>query len=575
MNLSDILSNNRPAETIRAVYAAIRAHDDPALFITLRPEAEALALADALADKDRASLPLYGVPFAVKDNIDVAGLPTTCACPDFAYRPQNSAFAVARLEAAGAIVIGKTNLDQFATGLVGVRSPYGTPRNAVRADLVPGGSSSGSASAVGAGLVPFALGTDTAGSGRVPAALQDIVGLKPSLGLISAGGVTPACRTLDTVSIFARSTADAWRVLEVAAGYDPAEAYSRPLPMGAPGAWPPRLKIAVPRPQDRIFLGDGHAERAFAQALEDLARRGATLVEIDMAPLFETARLLYDGPWVAERYAAIQEFIEQRPEALHEVTRAIIQSAKKFDAAATFKAQYRLQALRRRSAELFAGFDALATPTAPTLYTLADLAREPVLYNSNLGIYTNFVNLLDLCALAVRGPRRGDGLPSGLTLIAQSGRDAFLDGLGMALEGAPATAPAVAPAGTMPIAVVGAHLSGMPLNGQLTALGAAFLRADETAHDYRLLRLAGGPPLRPGLLKVAPGTGVAVKLEVWALPLAQVGAFLAQIPPPLGLGTVTLADGAMVKGFICEADGARGALDISAHGGWRAYAASL
>ena len=561
-------------ETIAKVYADIRAWNDPALFITLKEEAQALAEAEALDAKGDRSLPLFGVPFAVKDNIDVAGLPTTAACPAFAYEPTKSAFIVERLVAAGAIVIGKTNLDQFATGLVGVRSPYGVPRNAVRPDLIPGGSSAGSASAVAAGLVPFALGSDTAGSGRVPAALQGLVGLKPSIGAFSMTGAVPACRSLDCLSVFARNVADARAVYEVAAAFDPYDGYSRAFPASMPGGWPPGLRIGVPRAADRIFFGDLVAERAFDEALAAFKARGAKLVEIDMSPLYATAKLLYEGPWVAERYLVAGPLLEKAPEALHPVTAAIIGGAKRYDAGSVFSSIYKLMDLRRVAAGLWSNIDVLAVPTIPTVYTVKEVEADPVRLNSNLGTYTNFVNLLDMAALAVPTASRSDGLPAGVTFIAPAGRDAFLAGLGLALEGAPGTGSDLSP-DMIEIAVVGAHLSGLPLNGQLVEKGAVFRREGQTVENYRLVRLPGGPPVRPGLIKVAPGEGTRIAVEVWALPTSAVGAFLAQIPAPLGLGTLTLVDGTSPKGFICEADGARGATDISSFGGWRAYLASL
>ena len=410
------------AETLEATYARIAEWADPALFIALRPKEEALAIAAKLEAEGPAGKALYGVPFAVKDNIDVAGLPTTAACPAFAYAAEKSAFVVAELEAAGAIVIGKTNLDQFATGLVGVRSPYGIPRNALRAEIIPGGSSSGSATAVGAGLVPFALGTDTAGSGRVPAALNGIVGIKPSLGLLSATGAVPACRTLDTISIFALDVADAFAAFEVAAGYDDADAYSRNLPAPRLAAPPPKLRVGVPKPGQRVFCGDAVGEAAYVADIAKLEKLGATLVEFDIEPFFEVARLLYEGPWVAERYAATKSLIETRPDTLHPVTRKIIEAARKFDAVSGFEATYRLAELKRKTAKVLSQFDLMAVPTMPRIYTVEEVLADPVRTNSNNGVYTNFVNLLDLSAIAYPSGMRADGLPSSLTLIAAAGR---------------------------------------------------------------------------------------------------------------------------------------------------------
>lgn len=566
---------------LRAAYEKLRDWNDPALLIALRPEEEALAAARALGG--RTDLPLFGVPFLVKDNIDVAGLPTTAACPEFAYTPEVSAFAVARLEAAGAIVIGKTNLDQFATGLVGVRSPFGIPRNSLRADLVPGGSSSGSATSVGAGIVPFALGTDTAGSGRVPAALNGIIGLKPTLGAVSARGMVPACRTLDTISIFALTADDAWTVYDILAGYDAADAYARPIALRTPGVVQPGLRVGIPTVASREFFGDAAAEAAFSADCAALSALGVTLVEVDLEPFYAVARLLYEGPWVAERYAALRHLIESTPEAIHPVTRGIIENAHKFDAPQVFEALYKLADLKRATEPVWDTIDLMLVPTMPRSYTVAQVLADPVRLNSNLGTYTNFVNLLDLCALAVPSSPREDGLPSSVTLIGPAGQDARLLSLGRQIQAASGLPmggtgkplPALAPLPAAPeearieIAVVGAHLSGLPLNGQLTDLGGHLVRAIETLPEYRLFALPGTVPPKPGLLRGAAGAAIAV--EVWSLPSAALGAFAAQIAAPLGLGRVKLADGSAPLGFLVEAEATQGAEDISAFGGWRAY----
>ncbi|MFN3657202.1 MAG: allophanate hydrolase [Pseudolabrys sp.] len=432
-----------PAQTIEGCYRRIRALGDPGVFITLRAEEDAVAEANALAG-GRAKGPLYGVPLAVKDNIDVAGLPTTAACPAFAYRPAADAVAVARLRAAGAIVIGKTNLDQFATGLVGTRTPFPVPRNALRADLVPGGSSSGSAVAVAAGLVPVALGTDTAGSGRVPAMLNNIVGVKPSLGLVSTRGVVPACRTLDCVSVFGNSVDDAWAVLSAMASFDADDAYARERPLGEIDADPGKLTLGVPRAQDRLFFGDERAAADYEAALARLRQSGFALTDIDMTPLYETARLLYEGPWVAERYIAARSLIERDPDALHPVTRAIIEPGAKVSAVDTFQALYRLEELRRVAQRLFKTIDALVLPTAPTVYTVDELRAEPVLLNSRLGTYTNFVNLLDLCGTAVPAALHDDNTPFGITILAPGGRDALAAAIARQFHAATAIRPGAA-----------------------------------------------------------------------------------------------------------------------------------
>ena len=400
----------RPAETVARSYQRIRDWNDPAVFISLRDEKDALADAEALNAKDAASLPLLGIPIAVKDNIDVLGLPTTAACPAFSYMPTHDSTAVAKLRAAGAIVIGKTNLDQFATGLVGVRSPYGIPVNPIRADLIPGGSSSGSAVAVSAGLVPLALGTDTAGSGRVPAMLNNLVGLKPSLGLISNAGLVPACRTLDCISVFSLTVDDAMSALSVMSGADAADPFSRDRPLGPMTAFPGQLRLGVPRAGQLIFFGDRDSEKAYAEALKRWTSLGATLVEFDLEPFYETARLLYEGPWIAERYLVIRDLLASSPESIHPVTREITAAGARLTAADTFAALYRLQALRRIAKRTFTNLDAIVLPTAATAYSTAQVLANPIELNSRLGTYTNFVNLLDLCGLALPAAMRDDGI---------------------------------------------------------------------------------------------------------------------------------------------------------------------
>jgi len=560
----------------------------PGVFISLAPEASRRAL-DALGPFDPAAKPLWGLPFAIKDNIDLAGVPTTAACPAFAFTPERSATAVARLIDAGAIPLGKTNLDQFATGLVGVRTPYPVPQNSFDPAMVPGGSSSGSAIAVARGLASFALGTDTAGSGRIPAGLNNVVGLKPTVGAVPVRGVVPACRTLDCVSVFGLTVPDSWAVLAAMAGLDADDPWSKAVALGTPGLVPPGLRVGTPDRASRRFFGDACSERAFDRALESYARLGITLVEIDFAPLFAVADLLYDGAWVAERYAAVRPFIAEHREALHPVTARIILGAERLSAADAFAGLYRLAELRRATEPIWAAVDLLAVPTVPRAYRLADLDADPIGPNSALGTYTNFVNLLDLCALAVPGAFRDDDLPAGTTLIAPAGQDAILAALGTALHraagvtlGATGCLMPEAPALKEPelgpdeteMVVLGAHLSGMPLNRDLVALGGRFRRSVMTAPIYRLYALQGGPPARPGLVRVGSGDGAAIATEVWALPFDGLGRFVGAIPAPLGIGTVRLADGTAPKGFLCETAGLAGAEDITAHGGWRDYVAS-
>ncbi|MEM6382848.1 MAG: allophanate hydrolase [Pseudomonadota bacterium] len=566
-----------PVEAVTAAYDRLDAYGDRAMFITVRDRTQALDLAAQLEADGAEGKPLFGLPFAVKDNIDVAGMPTTAACPAAKFTPSISAYAVAKLEAAGAICIGKTNLDQFATGLVGVRSPYGVPRNSQRADLVPGGSSSGSAVAVGAGIVAFALGTDTAGSGRVPAAMNAIVGLKPSLGLLSASGMIPACRTLDTISIFAANTVDAAEATSVAQGYDAADFLSRALPAASPvtPVWG-TITVGVPRDEDRHFFGDDLAKAAFEADLKSLEALGATIKPIDFEPFYAVARLLYEGPWVAERYHAVRRLIESTPDALHPVTRGIISGASSISAVDTFDAIYKLADLRRSIEPILGELDCLAVPSIPTVYSVEELVAEPVQLNSNLGTYTNFVNLLDLAAISVPVGDRADGLSSSLTLIAQAGQDAFIAGIASALEGNTADGEALgARPGDVLLAVVGAHLTGMPLNEQLTSRNARLVAETTTAPDYTLYALDGTVPPKPGLCRVAEGHGASIIVEVWSLSEAAFGSFVNDVPPPLGIGTVRLASGQHVNGFIAEGIALEGAVDITAHGGWRAYRAAV
>ncbi|MDQ0392372.1 allophanate hydrolase [Labrys monachus] len=574
-----------PVAVVAEVHARHRAAADPGIFICLVEEEEAMRAAAALGPFDPVARPLWGIPFAVKDNIDVAGLPTTAACPAFAYQPQETAAAVERLLRAGAILVGKTNLDQFATGLVGVRTPYPVPRNSFDPDLVPGGSSSGSAVAVARGIVSFALGTDTAGSGRVPAGLNNIVGIKPSLGAIPVHGVVPACKSLDCVSVFALTVEDGWAAYKAMAGPDERDPWSRRIALGEPAVLPPRMAVAVPDARGRIFFGDAAAQKAFDASLDLLASMGLHLVETDLGPFFDVARLLYEGAWVAERYAAIRPFIEASPEALLPVTRQIIGGATRHSAADAFAGLYRLAELRQVTEKLWTRVQALAVPTLPRPYSRADLDADPIGPNSKSGLYTNFVNLLNLCAVASPGPFRFDGLPAGVTFIAPAGRDALAAALAARFHRAadvPLGAtdvpqplvidrPVQTSPGEVELVVVGAHLSGMALNHELVAAGGRFLREARTACDYRLFALPGPAPKRPGLLRVGEGEGAAIAVEVWALPVEGFGRFVSAVPSPLCIGTVRLADGTGAKGFLCESRAVEGALDISPLGGWRAF----
>ena len=590
-----------PAQIVDAVLDKIATHDDPAVWIHRVADADLRAAADAIAGLAPDDLPLYGIPFAVKDNIDVAGLPTTAACPEFSYIAAETAPAVQRLLDAGALLVGKTNLDQFATGLVGVRSPYGVPRNALDPSCVPGGSSAGSAVAVSAGLVSFSLGTDTAGSGRVPAGFNNIVGVKPTKGLFSTRGVVPACRTLDCVSIFALTTEDGADIRNVMAAFDAKDAYSRPSPPPATTRHTDRdtlngLRFGIPSGKYLKFFGDDAYQAAFHLTCDRMTSLGAALVEIDFAPFAETAALLYDGPWVTERYVALRAFLEKSPDSFHPVTRAIVENGKNYDAADVYAATYRLADLARRAEVVWEGIDAMLLPTAGSMYTVAEVEADPIQLNSNLGYYTNFVNLLDLAAIAVPAGFAANGRPFGVTLVGPAFSDSWLGDIGgllhrdsnvtmgatyVALPAPAATSTAASVGGgpatdTVLVAVNGAHMRGLPLNGQLIALGGTFVREDRTAPCYRLYSLEDFSPIRPGMVRTAdPAEGASIALEVWSLPTASVGGLLVQIPPPLGLGTLELDSGETVKGFVCEAVAAVTAKDITAHGGWRAYLGTM
>lgn len=551
-----------------------------------RLDAETLRdYARRLEGRDMATLPLYGIPFAIKDNIDLAGAPTTAACPQFAYTPERSATVVQRLIDAGAIPLGKTNLDQFATGLNGTRSPYGACRNAFNPDYIAGGSSSGSAVAVAMGLASFALGTDTAGSGRVPAAFNNLIGHKPTCGALSTRGVVPACRSLDTVSIFALTAEDAERVLAVAAGFDAEDEYARPLaPHGFDFGRAACFRFGVPMEKDLEFFGNVDGERLFVEAVARLKALGGTAVEVDLAPFLEAASLLYGGPWVAERYLAIREFFDAHADKVFPPVREIIAGGRGYSAADTFAHLYKLRALKRVCDAVWNDIDVLVTPTAGTIYRIEAMQADPIRLNSNLGYYTNFMNLLDLAATAVPAGFQADGLPFGVTLVAPAHQDAPLLHLASRMQRAlggrlgatahpvpPAETLGLLPDGQVRVAVVGAHLSGLPLNHQLTERGARLVATTQTAPRYRLYALPDGK--RPGLIRVdRDGAGIAC--EVWEMAAEKFGSFVDGIPAPLGIGKVELADGSVVNGFICEGSAAAGAQDITKYGGWRAWLAA-
>jgi allophanate hydrolase len=567
---------------MNAVDAARQALGRIAAYDAVQPQAwiarfseETVLAAAAEVDRRLAAgeaLPLAGLTFAVKDNIDLAGLPTTAACPAFAYAPGRSATVVERLQAAGAVAVGKTNLDQFATGLVGTRTPHGAPACVFNRDYVSGGSSSGSAVAVAAGLVDFALGTDTAGSGRVPAAFNGLVGFKPSRGRWSTQGLVPACRSLDCISVFTAEAALALRVDTVLAAFDPGDDFSRPT---RNASLPARARYGVPRADQLNFLGDAESAALYRSAVD---RLDGDVIEVDIAPLLEAARLLYAGPYVAERTAAMKDLLARNPGAVHPVVRAIVQAGAGLSAVEAYEGQYALAACARAAEAIWSAADVLVLPTTGTIYRLAEVLAEPFALNANLGLYTNFVNLLDLSAVAVPSGFRANGTGFGISLIAPAWTDAALLGLAGDFEAAapsPERPPldlAAAKTGVK-LCVVGAHLHGMPLHWQLTSRDARLVSRTRTAPCYRLYAMAGSTPPKPAL--VHDEAGGSLEVEVYELGVEAFGSFTVEVPPPLAIGTVTLEDGSQVKGFVAEPRAMTGARDITHLGGWRAYIASL
>lgn len=579
-----------PSQVVQAIHAHI-INDEDHVWIHKLPLDSLLRYAREVEAKEMASLPLYGIPFAIKDNIDLAGIPTTAACPEFSYLPEHSATVVQKLINAGAIPIGKTNLDQFATGLNGTRSPYGACRNAFNSDYIAGGSSSGSAVAVAKGFVCFSLGTDTAGSGRVPAAFNNLVGYKPTRGWLSTRGVVPACRSLDCVSVFTLMAEDTARVLAVAAGYDADDIYSRKQKIHKiEFGLPMHFRFGVPSVAQRQFFDNVENARLFDAHIALLQALGGEAVEIDFKPFLEAARLLYQGPWVGERYAAIREFIKQNSEKVISPVREIIASAEQFSAADAYDSIYHLRMLKREADCVWNDVDCMVTPTAGTIYTIQAMLQDPIHLNSNLGYYTNFMNLLDYAAIAVPAGFQSDGLPFGVTLSAPAHQDYALLHLAARIQQAhalPLGATGIQDTAQLDnnifsatqsdqirIAVCGAHLSGLPLNGELTARQGKLLACTKTSPDYRLYALSEEASGRPGMVHVNDGEqGYAIDVEVWAMPAVELGSFIAGIPKPLGIGTITLVDGEKVHGFLCEHYAVRNAIDISHLGGWREYLA--
>jgi len=557
-----------PSEVIEEIWEKILAWNDPAIFIHL-PEKETLLEFAAKVEAMPGDLPLWGIPFVVKDNIDVAGWPTTSGCPEYAYVPEEDAEVVRLLRAAGAIPIAKANLDQFATGLVGTRTPYGVARNAIDAEFLPGGSSSGSASAVAAGLCAFSLGTDTAGSGRVPAAFQELIGWKPTRGLLSNRGLVPACKSLDCISVFANTAADALQVSEIVSVYDAADVFSRKVvPKGGLGA---SFRFGVPEVLD--FAGDPDTPGLYAAAVEKMESLGGIAVKVDLTPFTEAAKLLYEGPWVAERWAAIGDFVEKNPDAVFPVTRKILEGSKGWDAASTFQAQYKLREFAREAEAVWEKIDMLLLPTTPRLYTVAENLAEPFGTNATLGRYTNFMNLLDLSAVAIPAGRARSGrAPWGVTLAAPAGWDTALLEFAARFHGEPEIPSRRPP--RIPLLVCGAHLEGLALHWQLADRGAVLRENTRTAPVYRMYAMpaTGTIPPRPALIR-DDGSGAAIEVEVWELEAADFGDFVSKIPGPLGIGKVKLESGEEVPGFIAEPRATEGAEEITGFGGWRTWLA--
>jgi allophanate hydrolase len=586
-NLKSAYKNEEitPSQVVEEILRACDDYDDHNIWITLLSKQQIQRYTDRLEGYSVDELPLYGIPFAIKDNIDLAGVLTTAACPDFAYTPEDNAYVVEKLIEAGAIPIGKTNLDQFATGLVGVRSPepWGPCKNSINPDYISGGSSSGSAVSVALGLVSFALGTDTAGSGRVPAAFNNIVGLKPSKGLFSTSGLVPACRSLDCITVFSMTTDDANTVFEVAAEFDAADPFSRKNKDTNLGYGLPKqasFSFATPSDDFLEFFGNDEVEAGFKASVETLKQLGGEHQTIDFSDFITAAKLLYEGPWVAERRIAT-EGVEHS--AMHPVISTILNSQKEATAEDLFKAQYKLQGCFQAVQPILDSVDFIVTPTAGTIYTIEEVLADPVQLNSNLGYYTNFMNLLDCSAVAVPAGFSSNKLPFGITLFAKAFNDShllsfanlFQQHMQLKLGATKQTLPTskqteVGISEHIEIVVCGAHLQDLPLNYQLLERSGKLVKQCHTSANYRLYALAGGPPSRPGLFRDEQN-GQSIEVEVWSIATATLGSFLANIPKPLGLGKVELDDGSWKTGFICEPYASESATDITHTKGWRNY----
>ncbi|HEY0120799.1 MAG TPA: allophanate hydrolase [Rhizobium sp.] len=579
-----------PTRVVNAIYDRIEARGDDHVWIYRVPRETALGVARDLEARGYDGRPLWGIPYSVKDCNDIVGLPTTNALKEGAYVATSSGQALDRISAAGALLIGKTNMDQFGIGLVGMRTPYGACSSVFDERFISGGSSSGSGVSVAAGLSSFSIANDAAGSGRVPAGFNNIVGIKPTPGLVSNACVSGGgcVKTIETLSVFSLTVEDGMKVLKLIAGYDPSYPFSKPeaddVPL-TPVAPPPHFRFGVPAGAALRFFGDAEAERLFDEAIARLTAMGGEKVEVDFTPFEETQRILYDGPWISERALSLDSVFEKYSNAIHPVTRQILSKSGKFTALDTFAAIHRIAELKRDTRAVWKDLAVLLVPTTPTIYTKDEIAADPIQLNSNLGIYTNFVNLMGLCGIAVPNGFRNDGLPLGVTFLAPAFDEARAAGIAAAFHKAtglnlakfdnpyPETAELSLPDGYREIAVVGAHLSGMPLNHELKERGGVFRRAVKTTGDYRLFALTGTIPPKPGLVRVTAG-GAPIAVEVWALPVAGFGDFIGRIPAPLGVGKLSLDDGSAVTGFLCEGAVLEGQPDITDFGGWRQYHAS-
>jgi allophanate hydrolase len=580
-----------PSVVVAAIYDRIDKRGDDSVWIHLIAREQALQAAKAIEKTSAIGKPLWGIPFSVKDCNDIDGLPTTNALREFSYIADHTGQALQRLFDAGAILIGKTNMDQFGIGLVGVRTPYGACSSVFNNDFISGGSSSGSAVSVAAGLCTFSIGNDAAGSGRVPAAFNNIVGIKPTPGLVSNSCVSGGgcVKTIETVSVFSLTVEDGMTVLKLMAGYDPTYPFSKPeadvVSLDIVAA-PPSFKFGIPKGDALRFFSDTDAQRLFSQAVARMQEMGGQVVEIDFAAFDEVQRILYDGPWISERALSLDPVLAKHGDHIHPVTRTILERSGEFSALDTFRAIHRIAELKCETRAVWDEVAVLMVPTTPTIYRKSEVLADPIALNSKLGIYTNFVNLMGLCGIAVPGGFRDDGLPLGITFLAPGFAEARVAGvaaefhrrtglpLGAFDNAYPArrkTQTVISTAGRREIAVVGAHLSGMPLNGELTSRDGKFIRLGRTTQNYRLFALAGTIPAKPGLIRREGATGPGIEIEIWSLPTEGFGDFVSTVSSPLCIGKISLEDGSIISGFLCEPAALENAKDITAFGGWRNF----